>query len=208
MKICIIGIGYVGLPSGACLAQKGHEIILVDVDQEKVDKANKREPILYEKGLEEILKSVPEDKFKAVLGLDNANKDTDLFFICVGTPSKTDGGVDLRYIWKVAEQIGKLTKDSDKYFVVCVRSTVPPETTEKVGNLIEKTSGKKAGVDFGLAMNPEFLQEGKAVENFLNPTRQIFGGLDEKSLSYLEEAYAGFDCPKIKTDLNTAEMTK
>lgn len=205
MNIGIVGSGYVGLVTGACLAELGNNVTLVDVDEEKVKKINKKIAPIYEEGLEEILK---KNSIKATTDyneLANANA----IFICVGTPSKESGDIDLRYIKQASESIGKVIKNSDDKKVIIVKSTVLPGTTEGVIiPEIEKSSGKKNKEHFSVAVNPEFLREGKAVHDFFNPDRIVIGVGDEFAKEKLLEIYKDFKCRKIITNLRTAEMIK
>lgn len=209
MKISVIGTGYVGLVSGVGLAHHGHKVICVDIDEEKVNKINDSEPPIYEEGLEEMLEEVVSDgKLSATTDTLQSILDSEVTFICVGTPSKRDGSVDTSAVENAAKDISQALKEKDDYHVVCVKSTVTPGTTEgKVLPILEK-SGKRVGDDFGLGMNPEFLREGVALNDFLDPDRIVIGGWDEKSRNKLEKIHEDFGAPKIMTDLRTAEMIK
>jgi UDPglucose 6-dehydrogenase len=210
MNISIIGTGYVGLVTGACFAELGNNVICVDVDAERVKKVNKAEAPIYERGLDKLLKKhVPNGKLRATLDIYEAVRDTDVTFICVGTPSGLMDYIDLKYVEQVSRDIGGVLKDKDDFHVVVVKSTVVPGTTEHtVTPIIEEYSGKKAGNDFGIAMNPEFLREGSAVEDFMNPDRIVLGYTDEKTGKILRELYKDFTCPIMETDPKTAEMIK
>ncbi|MCK4318987.1 UDP-glucose/GDP-mannose dehydrogenase family protein [Candidatus Micrarchaeota archaeon] len=200
MKVSIIGTGYVGLVSGVCFAELGHDVTCVDVLPEKVEKINNGISPIYEAELEEMLKRNLEAKrIRATLDLDCAVKDSELTFICVGTPSKEDGSTNLAYVESAAEGIRNALKEKD-WHVVVVKSTVPPGTSEKVHEII--------GERFGMGMNPEFLREGKAVEDFINPDRIVIGGNSKESIEKIKELYSSFDCPILETDLKTAEMIK
>ncbi|MEE9323211.1 MAG: UDP-glucose/GDP-mannose dehydrogenase family protein [Candidatus Aenigmarchaeota archaeon] len=210
MKISIIGTGYVGLSTGVGFAVKGNEVVCVDIDREKVEQVNKGNSPIYEPLLDDYLKKVlKEGKFRATTDLKNAVENSEVSFISVGTPSKEDGSIDLRFIEEVSRQIGEVLKGKKEYHVVVVKSTVVPETTEKVviPNL-EKSSGKKAGEDFGVCMNPEFLKEGKAMEDFLKPDRVVIGETDRRSGDVIEKLYGNFKAPALRTNLKTAEMIK
>ena len=208
MNISIIGTGYVGLVTGACLAKMGNNVICVDIDKDKVNQINKGVSPIYEKGLDDILLDYKE-KIRATSDYKQAIEQTDITFICVGTPSKSNLSLDLSYIKKAAEEIGKQLKDKNNWHLVVVKSTVLPGTTKNfILPLLEKYSGKKADDGFGLAMNPEFLKEGIAVEDFLKPDRIIIGAHDEKSGNVLKKLYAKISCPIIETTLSTAEMIK
>jgi UDPglucose 6-dehydrogenase/GDP-mannose 6-dehydrogenase len=209
MKISVVGTGYVGLVSGVCLAEKGHQVTCVDIDPNKVDKINQGIPPIYEDGLEELLKKNITKTLKATTDLRQAVLDTELSLVAVGTPF--DGQeIDLKYVKAVARQIGEVLKDKPAYHVVVVKSTVVPGTTDEVVlPILEEASGKRAGADFGVGMNPEFLKEGEAIKDFMFPDRIVFGGIDEKSISLLEELYSVFDgIDKLATNCKTAEMIK
>ncbi|HEY9626721.1 MAG TPA: UDP-glucose/GDP-mannose dehydrogenase family protein [Coleofasciculaceae cyanobacterium] len=209
MKVSVVGTGYVGLVSGVCLSEKGHQVICVDVDRAKVDQINKGIPPIYEAGLEELLQKNIGTNLVATTDLRQAVMDTDISLIAVGTPF--DGNeIDLKYIKLVAEQIGAVLKDKDGYHVVIVKSTVVPGTSDEVVlPILEQASGKKAGADFGVGMNPEFLKEGEAIPDFMYPDRIVLGGIDTRSQDALAELYAVFEgVDKIRTNTKTAEMIK
>lgn len=209
MKISIIGTGYVGLVSGVCLAAKGHDVVCVDLDQAKVDRINAGQSPIHEKGLDELLAKSCGVNFRATTDLRAAVLDSEISMIAVGTPFDGDE-IDLQYIRAAASQIGAALKDKPSYHVVLVKSTVVPGTTsEVVLPLVEQASGKTAGPDFGVGMNPEFLREGEAVQDFLFPDRIVLGGFDERTLDVLEELYRPFsNVDQLRTDPRTAEMIK
>lgn len=209
MKVSIIGTGYVGLVTGVCLAEKGHQVVCVDVDEAKVSKINQAIPPLYERGLAELLKKNIHVNLRATTDLHTAVLETDLSMIAVGTPFE-DGEIDLRYIREVSGQIGWALREKSSYHVVVVKSTVVPgTTTEVVLPILEEYSGKKAGADFGVGMNPEFLREGEAIQDFMTPDRIVLGGVDEKTINTLEELYSVFEgVDKLRTTPKTAEMIK
>lgn len=209
MKVSVIGTGYVGLVSGVCLAQKGHQVICVDIDPQKVDKINHGIAPIYEAGLEELLNNNIGTNLQATTNLRQAVLDTQLSLIAVGTPF--DGQeIDLRYVKQVAQQIGEVLKDKSAYHLVVVKSTVVPGTTDEVVlPILEEASGKKAGIDFGVGMNPEFLKEGEAIQDFMYPDRIVIGGIDSRSTDVLEELYSVFaGVDQLRTNCRTAEMIK
>lgn len=205
----MIGTGYVGLVTAAGFAEKGHRVFCVDIVKEKVDLINAGKSPIYEEGLEPIIKKNIGKNLFATTDLRKAVLDSEITFICVGTPSRKDGSLDTSYVEKACEEVGGVLRDKRGYHIVVVKSTVLPGTVdEKVIPLIEKFSGKKAGRDFGVANNPEFLREGVAVEDFMKPDRIVIGAIDERSSKIVESLYAEFNRPIYKTDLKTAEMIK
>ncbi|MEF8873661.1 MAG: UDP-glucose/GDP-mannose dehydrogenase family protein [Candidatus Thermoplasmatota archaeon] len=209
MKVSVIGTGYVGLVSGVGFADHGHKVTCVDIDEEKVEAINSGEPPIYEEGLEELLEeAVGSGRLSATTDTDKAVKKSDITFICVGTPSREYGGIDTTYVENAAEDVSKALGEKDGYHVVVVKSTVVPGTTDGVVKEILESSGKKVGKHIGLGMNPEFLREGAALKDFLNPDRIVIGGWDEKSRKVMKRVYESFDAPKLVTDIRTAEMIK
>jgi UDPglucose 6-dehydrogenase/GDP-mannose 6-dehydrogenase len=208
MRLTVVGAGYVGLVSGVCLAAKGHDVTCVDIDPAIVSRLNAAEATIYEKGLPELLKQVSEaGRFRAAADLHSALDGAELALISVGTPS--DGGrIDLRYVLATAREIGAYIRDHDRHISVVVKSTVIPGTTDTmVRQAIEEASGKTLGA-FGLGMNPEFLREGEAIEDFAHPDRIVLGYEDEQTLARLEELYAPWDVDKVRVNTRTAEMIK
>ncbi len=192
--------------TGACFAKLGNEVVCVDIDEEKVRKINNHTAPFYEKGLDDLLKEV---NLRATTNIKEAIKNTDVTFICVGTPQGLMGEADLRYVDQACRDIGSVLKEKDNFHLVVVKSTVPPGTTEhRVRHILEEVSKKKAYKDFGLAMNPEFLREGNAIEDFMNPDRIVIGVKDDKSKEILLELYKDFNCPKLIVSPTTAEMIK
>ncbi|MCJ2533784.1 MAG: UDP-glucose/GDP-mannose dehydrogenase family protein [Candidatus Thermoplasmatota archaeon] len=203
MRIGVIGAGYVGLITGVCLADHGHNVICIDIDPQKVDVVNKKMSPFYEKDLAVLLK---RNEIKATTEYTQAISNAQIIFICVGTPTKKDNTQDLTYIQNACKQIGK---NLQKNQTIVVKSSVAPGTTEKIIiPLLEKYSNKNEGDDFYVTVNPEFLQEGTAVDNFLNPDRIIIGCKNKKSKKTLETLYKDFTCPKLFTSLTAAEMIK
>ncbi len=214
MKICVLGSGYVGLVTGTCFAEMGHEVYCVDIDPKKINLINNATSPIFEPGLDELLKNnIEKGRLKALLAEDFYSKkiQTDISFICVPTPSNEDGSIDLKFIEKASEDLGRYIKSLENYHVVTIKSTVVPGTTGDIARpILEKYSGKKAGQDFGLCMNPEFLREGSAIEDFLNTDKIVIGAIDKKSGDLLEKIYEPWDekVHRIKTNLRTAEMIK
>jgi len=209
MNISVVGSGYVGIVTAVCFAELGNHVICVDAVKEKVEMINKGEPLIYEPCVEEMLKrALDSGKLCATNDLGKAVAETDVSFICVGTPSREDGSTDLSYVFGAVRDIGKALKKKKDFYVVVVKSTVPPGTSESAAKIIEEESGKKVGEGFGICMNPEFLREGSAVEDFMNPDRIVIGARGKKELETVKKLYAGFKAPLLQTELNTAEMIK
>ena len=206
MKISIVGGGYVGLITGACLAEKGHNVTIIEIDREKADAINSARPPIYEKGLGELLVRHSGKNIAASTGYESV-RDSEVSIICVGTPMREDGSADLKYIISAAESIGRELKDSGIYHVVAVKSTVPPGTTSGVViPAVRNASGDNP--DIGFTMNPEFLREGIAVDDFMNPDRIVIGSDDERSGDLVESLYSGFNTKVLRTGLVSAEMIK
>ena len=210
MKISIIGTGYVGLVTGACLAEKGHQVTCVDINPERVAALNRAESPIFEAGLEELLRKHVGKGLSATTDLNAAVLNTDLTLIAVGTPFNGKE-IDLTFVLGATKQIGSVLKQKSGYHVVVVKSTVVPGTTDQhVLPALEASSGKKAGKDFGVGMNPEVLSEGEAVNDFLFPDRIVLGGIDARATDVLEEVYKPFgpEVPRLRTNTRTAEMIK
>ena len=207
-SLSIIGCGYVGCVTGVCFADMGNEVTLVDVDSDKVDSINEGRSPIYEPGLEDLMQKNRE-RIRATTNLRAAVYDTDITFVAVGTPSNTDGSIDLTYVFRVCEEIGEVLREKEGFHIVIVKSTVFPGTTDdRVRHILEYTSGKKAGIDFGLGSNPEFLREGNAVHDFLSPDRIVIGADDSRTADALKALYASIDSRVLVTSSRTAEMIK
>jgi GDP-mannose 6-dehydrogenase len=209
MKISIMGLGYVGAVSAGCLAEEGHEVIGVDPQKAKVDLINAGRTPIIEKDIGDIIeRNVLEGRLHATTDVHAAVKHTDLSLICVGTPSQGNGHIDLGYVKRVCEQIGEALKEHAGHTVV-VRSTMLPGTMRNVViPALEESSGLKAGQDFGLCINPEFLREGTAVHDYFHPPKTVIGEIDRASGDVLVKLYGHMPCPLIRTDYETAEMVK
>jgi len=204
-----MGTGYVGLVTGLCLCELGHSVLCVDVMEEKVNLLNEGKCPIYEDGLETLLtKHLKEGNFRATTDPVEI-KETDITFICVGTPSLSDGSYDLTQVKNAAETLGNVIADKEEFHIVAVKSTVTPATTErKIIPLLERRSGKKVAADFGVAVNPEFLREGRAVQDFLEPDRIVIGATDPKTAATMRSLYSVFTCPIVEVTPSTAEMIK
>jgi len=210
MRVSIFGLGYVGCVSAASLAAEGHEIVGVDVNPEKVGAINEGRSPIVEPGLEELLKrGVAQKRLRATTDTSEAVYATDLSLICVGTPSRKNGSLDLTYLTRVCEQIGDVLKDKPGYHVVVVRSTVLPGTTHsQVIPALESRSGKKYGEGFGVAVNPEFLREGTALKDFRHPPLTLVGHNHAADAAPTKALYTDIDAPLFSTSIRVAEMIK
>ena len=210
MKISVLGLGYVGAVSAGCLAKDGHEVIGVDPERTKVDLINAGRSPIIEKDIGEIIaEQVKSGRLAASTDVDSAVRHTDLVLVCVGTPSLPNGGIDLKYIRRVCEQIGKAIQMHGGAPVVVMRSTMLPGTMRDVViPTLEKHSGKRAGEEFGVCINPEFLREGTAVHDYYHPPKTVVGEINRASGDLLASLYAKMPGPMIRTDVETAEMVK
>jgi GDP-mannose 6-dehydrogenase len=210
MRVSIFGLGYVGCVSAASFAAEGHEVVGVDVNPEKVDAINEGRSPIVEPGLEELLKNgVAQKRLRATMDTAEAVHATDLSLICVGTPSRKNGSLDLTYLTRVCEQIGDVLKDKSAYHVVVVRSTVLPGTTHgKVIPALESRSGKKYGEGFGVAVNPEFLREGTALKDFRHPPLTLVGHNHASDAAPTKALYTDIEAPLFSTSIRVAEMIK
>jgi UDPglucose 6-dehydrogenase len=210
MRISVIGSGYVGLTTAICLAGNENKVVCIDTDKTKVDQINKGKLPFYEEGLESRLASYVNGKGCLKATSDYyAIENSDITFICVGTPCDSKGSIDLSCIRRSATEIGRMLNQGNNYQTVVVRSTVIPGTTEEVVlPTLEESSDMKAGRDFSVAVNPEFLQEGKALQDFAHPDKIIIGEYDHRAGDILEKLFHHFSAPIIRTNIRTAEMIK
>jgi GDP-mannose 6-dehydrogenase len=210
LRISVFGLGYVGTVSAGCLANDGHEVVGVDPVQTKVDLINKGHSPIIEADIGEIIAStVKSGRLRAVVDPELAIRDTELSFVCVGTPSQPNGNLDFRYIRRICEQIGEALKGKAARHTVVIRSTILPGTMQGIViPVLEEFSGKKAGEGFGVCHNPEFLREGSAVKDFNAPPTTVIGELEPTSGNVLAELYKKLDAPLIRTSLEVAEMVK
>ena len=210
MRISVLGLGYVGTVTAACLAQQGHHVIGVDPQPRKVDLINAGRSPIIEKDIEKIIEhQVAAGRLAARIEPLDAVQRTDLVMVCVGTPSRSNGDIDLTYIRRVSEQIGEAMRGHHGAPVVVIRSTMLPGTMRDVViPALEAASGRTAGAEFGVCINPEFLREGSAVHDYFNPPKTVIGELNEASGKLLASLYAQLDAPLVRTDIETAEMVK
>lgn len=209
MRISIFGMGYVGCVGAACCAKLGHHVVGVDVSAHKVELINSGRPTIIEKDIEELVKAAhDEEKLEATTDVAYAVQNSEISFIAVGTPSSKEGHLNLNYIYKVAAQIGEALKDKAEFHIVAVRSTVLPGTNERIGRILEETSGKKRDEAFTVVSNPEFLREGTAVHDYLNPPLTLVGADNEAAMEKMRQLYKDLPGEFIATDIRVAEMMK
>ncbi len=210
MKICVLGLGYVGAVSAACLAQEGHEVIGVDPESRKVDLINAGKTPIIEKDVGSIIEQqVAAGRLRATTDVSAAVEQADLSMVCVGTPSRANGDIELKFVRRVCEQIGAALRHHHGAPAVVFRSTMLPGTMrEVVIPTLEASSGRRAGVEFGVCINPEFLREGTAVHDYANPPKTVIGELNRASGDLLTTLYARITAPLVRTDIETAEMVK
>lgn len=210
MRISVFGLGYVGTVASGCLAREGHEVIGVDVSRNKVDLINAGQPPIIEAEIGDIIRdAVSQGRLRAVQNAEEAILGSGISFICVGTPSLPNGSLDLSHVENVSRQIGAALKGKDQFHTVVVRSTMLPGSTRHVvAPALEKFSGKKAGQDFGLCYNPEFMREGSSVHDFYNPPKTVIGADDEKSSGALKDICENLPGEMVVTSIEAAEMVK
>jgi len=210
MRISIFGIGYVGCVSAACFARAGHEVIGVDVNPTKVDIINSGKSPIVEPEINELIHDVvKEGKLSATTNSAEAIQRSDVSLVCVGTPSKPNGSLNLEHVRQVCKEIGAAIGAKSERHTVVIRSTMLPGSIESVAvPALEEDSGKKAGIDFGVCVNPEFLREGTSLKDFYSPPFTLIGADDEETVSVVRQLYADIDAPVFTTPIKTAEMVK
>lgn len=210
MRISIFGLGYVGAVCAGCLSARGHEVVGVDVSKAKIDLINQGKSPIVEPGLEELLaQGIQNGRLRGTNDFAQAIRDTEVSLIAVGTPSKKNGDLGLEFMESVCREIGLVLRDKQERHTVVVRSTVLPGTVKNVViPILEQHSGKKAGVDFGVAVNPEFLRESTAIKDYDHPPMTVIGELDTISGDLLEKLYSELDAPVIRKSIEVAEMIK
>jgi len=210
VKINVFGLGYVGCVSAACLANDDHIVTGVDINNSRIQLINKGKSPIIELGLQEAIQAaITAGKLKATVNDIQNIGPADISIVCVGTPSHDNGSLQLQFIQRVAKQIGEFLRTIDSYHVVNIRSTVLPGTVEEVViPLIEQESEKKAGIDFGVCMNPEFMREGTSIDDYYNPPFTLIGELDKKSGDIVAKLYEKINAPTLRTSIRVAEITK
>ena len=208
--LSVFGLGYVGCVSAACLAREGHAVVGVDVNPTKVALVNAGRPTIVEDGIAELVaEQVAAGRLRATTDVREAVHASEVSLVCVGTPSRTNGALDLRYVERVCEQIGEALRDKAARHVVVIRSTVLPGTVhEVVVPALERGSGKRAGEGFGVAMNPEFLREGTSIRDFADPPFTLIGADDAATADVVAALYAALDAPVHRVAVREAELVK
>ena len=205
MDLCIIGSGYVGLVSGACFSEVGHHVVCVDNDVRKVEMLQRGEIPIYEPGLEELVhRNVGAKRLRFTTSTEDGVDHSQIIFIAVPTPPQSDGSVDLSFIERVAREIAGVLKPG-AYRVVVDKSTVPVKTGEKVADTIKRYN---KSAEFDVVSNPEFLREGCAVADLMNPDRVVIGSSSQRATDLMKQVYEPFQAPILVTDVNSAELIK
>ena len=210
MEISVFGLGYVGTVTSACLAKLGHTVIGVDVNEYKVGCLKQGKSPIVETSLDGLIRDMKAaERLDATSCAAEAVSATRVSLVCVGTPSGDNGSVDFSFLERVCRDIGSALAAVSHFHVIMVRSTMLPGTVERrLVPILEEASGKKAGVDFGVCYNPEFLREGSAVSDFFNPPFTLLGARDEKTLRVAEQVFASLSAPVVKTSPRVSEMVK
>lgn len=210
MRISVFGLGYVGSVSAACFAERGHQVIGVDINQAKCDIINSGRAPIVEAQLDDLIqRNVNNNNLSATTNAESAVLQSDISFVCVGTPSNSNGSLNTEYLEKACVDLGRAIAKKNSYHTVVIRSTILPGTMAKIViPILEQETGRKTGQDFGICNNPEFLREGSAVDDFNNASRTIIGGIDERSQNMVAELYANIPGTIIRCPIETAEMIK
>jgi GDP-mannose 6-dehydrogenase len=210
MRISVFGLGYVGAVSAACLARDGHDVVGVDPNPVKVDLLNSaRSPVIEEHVEKLIAQGICAGNLRATTDCAAAIASSDLAFVCVGTPGQPNGSLDLSYVERVSDEIGRALRDRADYFLVVMRSTMLPGSARSiVVPRLEQAAGKRAGEDFGVCVHPEFLREGSAVDDYDQPSKVVIGADDERSRELLTPVVERPSAPLIQTSIEIAEITK
>jgi GDP-mannose 6-dehydrogenase len=209
-SVSVFGLGYVGCVSSACLAREGHTVVGVDVNATKVALVNAGRSTIVEEGIAELVtQMVGSGRLRATTSVAEAVKATDISLVCVGTPSAANGALDLSYVERVCVEIGEAIRDKTSFHTIVIRSTVLPGTVHGVATpALERGSGKRAGVDFGVCSNPEFLREGTSIKDFLDPPFTLIGADTAQAANAVRSLYAGLEAPVHVVAVRVAEMVK
>jgi GDP-mannose 6-dehydrogenase len=211
LSVSVFGLGYVGCVSAACFAKEGHAVVGVDVSTAKVEMLNAGKSTILEVGIGELVaEMVASGRLRATTDVGDAVRSSTVSLICVGTPSRTNGSIDLQYIERVCTEIGTTLRDVDRWHTVVIRSTVLPGTIDgTVIPALERASGKRAGIDFGVAVYPTFLRRGTAIQDCINPPAILLGVTDDETLARLREMEIALQAPELVMELAEAEtMTR
>jgi GDP-mannose 6-dehydrogenase len=208
--VSVFGLGYVGCVSAACFAEQGFQVVGVDVSESKVSLINAGKATIVEAGIQELVaEMVGAGRLRATTSADEAVLATDISLVCVGTPSRPNGSLELEYVKRVCDEIGKAIARKGRWHLVVIRSTVLPGTLQElVTPVLEAASGGRVGEQFGLCSNPEFLREGTSIKDFAEPPFTLIGASDERSAAALRELYAGIAAPIHVTAIRVAEAVK
>ena len=209
MDISVFGLGYVGCVTSGCLSKVGYKIIGVDVNTDKLNTINSGKPTVVESGLDELIKNgVNKQLISTSLDVDFAISNSDIAIVCVGTPNDENGFLNMNYIENVINNIALSLRNKNKFFTISIRSTVNPGTNQYICSMVEKISGKKNNIDFGVVSNPEFLREGSAISDFFNPPYTVLASSSEKALNTVKDLYSFLDSPIEIVDIKVAELIK
>ena len=210
MEVAVIGLGYVGAVTAACLAELGHDVVGVDIDRAKVEELDQGRSPVIEPRLDELVAAArASSRLRVTTDLADALPEADLVLVCVGTPPRSDGTVNLEHVERITVEIAREIRESGRFVAVVYRSTVPPGTVDgTLRPLLERESGRRVDVDFGVAMAPEFLREGSGVEDFFDPPFTVVGVRDERTFAAISELFAALDRPLHATSIDAAESLK
>jgi len=210
MRVSVFGLGYVGVVSAAALAEAGHTVVGVDTNLDKVEMVNAGRSPIIEPGVEDLVaRGVSAGRIRATTSAEDAVRDTEVSIVCVGTPSASNGSLDLTQIQKVCQEIGLAIGTKDGAHAVIVRSTMLPGSTQDiVVPALESSSGRRAGSGFQVCFNPEFLREGTSLADFNDPSFTLLGVADEAAADVARDLYAGLDAPVVVVPIRVAEMVK
>lgn len=209
MNIAVFGLGYVGCVTLGCLANEGNNMIGVDISEQKVKLINEGKPTIIEKDIDRLIEfNFHEKRISSTQDYQFAVANSDISIIAVGTPTTSEGQLNLEFIFKVAEEIGEALKNKASFHVIIIRSTVLPGTNERVGEILGNKSGKKRNIDFSVVSNPEFLREGSAVEDYFNPPMTVIGTDNDKTFKILQQLYVNINAPMKRVEIKEAEIIK
>jgi GDP-mannose 6-dehydrogenase len=210
MRAVVVGLGYVGAVTSACLAELGHDVVGVDIDRAKVEELNQGRSPVVEPRLDDLVAAArASSRLRVTTELSEALREAGIVLVCVGTPPRSDGTVNLEHVERITVEIAQEIRGSDRFVAVVYRSTVPPGTVDgTLRPLLERESGRRVDVDFGVAMAPEFLREGSGVQDFFDPPFTVVGVRDEQTLTAISELFAALDRPLHAMSIDAAESLK